>query len=95
MIEDYNDIHNKYDSSKNVTSNILTKYEKVKILGLRAEQIQRGAKLYIDIESENKSLSPLEIAKKELETKKLPFMICRKLPNGIKEYWRLDDMIII
>ena len=34
---------------KNKTSNILTKYEKVKMLGLRAEQIQRGSTVYIDI----------------------------------------------
>lgn len=95
MIEDFNDINNKYDCSKNITSNILTKYEKVKILGLRAEQIQRNAKLYFKYTPETGILSPLEMAKKELMEKKLPFMICRKLPNGTKEYWRLDDMMIL
>jgi DNA-directed RNA polymerases I, II, and III subunit RPABC2 len=94
MIEDFNDIYNKYDCSQNITNNILTKYEKVKVLGLRSEQIQRGAKLYVDI-PENGVFNPLEIAKRELMEKKIPFMICRKLPNGQKEYWRLDDMIII
>jgi DNA-directed RNA polymerase subunit K/omega len=98
MIEDFNDISKKYDVTKNLTSNILSKYEKVKILGLRAEQLQRGAQAYIDVDELIKSgvqYSPLNIAKKELNVKRLPYMICRKLPNGDKEYWKLEDMIII
>jgi DNA-directed RNA polymerase I, II, and III subunit RPABC2 len=94
MIEDFNDIYKKYDCTKNVTSNILNKYEKVKILGLRAEQIQRGAKIYIEVPEINE-ISALEIAKMELTQKKIPFMLSRKLPNGNIEYWRLDDMIIL
>jgi DNA-directed RNA polymerase subunit K/omega len=94
MIEDFNDIYKKYDCTKNVTSNILNKYEKVKILGLRAQQIQSGAKIYIDI-PENTNINALDIAKQELALKKIPFMISRKLPNGNIEYWRLDDMIIL
>jgi DNA-directed RNA polymerase subunit K/omega len=98
MIEDFNDISKKYDVTKNLTRNILSKYEKVKILGLRAEQLQRGAQTYIDVDELIKSgvpYSPLNIAKKELSVKRLPYMVCRKLPNGDKEYWKLEDMIII
>jgi hypothetical protein len=36
-----------------------------------------------------------KIAEEELKTHRLPMMICRKLPNGKKEYWRLDDLILI
>jgi DNA-directed RNA polymerase I, II, and III subunit RPABC2 len=92
MIEDFNDIMITYDASKNVTRNILSKYEKVKILGLRAEQLQRGAQPYIDV---IQPFNPLEVAKQELYERKIPFMVCRKLSNGVKEYWRLDDLIII
>lgn len=93
MIQDFQDINHAYDPSKNKTSNILTKYEKVKILGLRAEQIQRGSTVYIDM-SEVPIFNALTIAKLELHQKKLPFMISRKLPNGNNEYWKLADMII-
>lgn len=90
MIEDYHDIIRSYDPSKNTTRPFLTKYEKVKIIGTRAEQIQRGAAPYVEFDKAK--FDPVEIATKELEARKLPFMIARTLPNGEKEYWRLDDM---
>jgi DNA-directed RNA polymerase subunit K/omega len=91
-MEDFNDIMAKYDPTKNTSKNILTKYEKVKIISNRAEQIQRNAPIYVDVDRIN--MSAREIAIKELEERKLPFMICRKLANGQKEYFRLDDLII-
>lgn len=94
MILDFQDINHTYDPSKNKTSNILNKYEKVKILGLRAEQIQRGSTVYIDMATVP-IFNALVIAKLELNQKKLPFMISRKLPNGDNEYWKLEDMIIL
>jgi DNA-directed RNA polymerase I, II, and III subunit RPABC2 len=94
MILDFQDINHVYDPSKNKTSNILTKYEKVKMLGLRAEQIQRGSTVYIDMTTVP-IFNALVIAKLELNQKKLPFMINRKLPNGESEYWKLEDMIIL
>lgn len=92
-IEDYHDVIRSYDPSKNSTRNILTKYEKVKIVGLRAEQLQRGA--MPNVEFDAATFNPILIATKELQDRKLPFMICRTLANGEKEYWRLDDMVII
>ena len=91
VVEDMNDILKSYDPSKNKTSNILTKYEKVKIIGIRAEQIQRGAAAYVPIEE---PFDARAIAKQELKEGKIPFMISRMLPNGVVEYWRLDDMLI-
>jgi DNA-directed RNA polymerase I, II, and III subunit RPABC2 len=93
IIEDYHDIIRSYDPAKNSTRNFMTKYEKVKVVGLRAEQLQRGATPYVEFDHRN--FNPVEIAQKELDARKLPFMICRTLPNGQKEYWRIDDMIII
>lgn len=94
IIEDFSDILQSYNPANNKTNNILSKYEKVKIIGLRAEQIQRGASPYIVI-NPNKPFDPREIAKQELYEKKIPYMICRKLPDGKTEYWRLDDMMIL
>lgn len=92
VIEDYHDVMQKYDPSKNSTRNIMTKYEKNAMIGLRSEQLIRGALPLVDFDP--KHFDPRLIAHKELEERKLPMMVCRKLPNGEKEYWRIDDMII-
>lgn len=92
-IEDFHDIARNYDPTKNYTRNFLTKYERVKVIGLRAEQLQRGAIPCVDFDEKN--FNPIEIATQELQSRKLPFMISRSLPNGEKEYWRLEDMVIL
>lgn len=91
IIKDYNEIIGSYAPSLNKTMNILTKYEKTKIIGMRMEQLARSGVAYVDFSG---PFDPFTIATKELEENKLPFMICRTLPNGEKEYWRLEDMII-
>lgn len=91
-MEDYADIMRAYDPSKNKTRNLLSKYEKVKIIGLRTEQLQRGAEPVIKWDKE---FDPHAIAEEELKQKKIPFMIRRVLPDNTKEYYRLDDMIIL
>ena len=57
----------------------LTKYERTKVLGIRAKQIEMGANPTIKY---SKSETPLEIAEREIKMKKLPFKIKRKLPTG-------------
>ena len=68
----------------------LTKFEKAKIIGLRAKQINNGADPFIDIP--NNMIEGLTIAEKELEDKKVPFIIRRPLPNGSSEYWKVKDL---
>jgi DNA-directed RNA polymerases I, II, and III subunit RPABC2 len=75
------------------TNPILTKYEKTRILGLRAKQINNGAKPYIQIEKN--IIDGYLIAVKELEEKKLPFIVRRPMPNGGSEYWKLKDLEIV
>ena len=36
-----------------------------------------------------------EIAHLELKHKKLPFLICRSFNNEYKEYWKIEDLIIL
>jgi DNA-directed RNA polymerase I, II, and III subunit RPABC2 len=69
---------------------ILTKYEKSRILGERAKQINSGGKPFIEVEPN--IIDGYLIALKELEEKKIPFIIKRPLPNGGCEYWRLKDL---
>lgn len=71
---------------------ILTKYEKTKILGQRAKQIEEGHLPFIKI---NNIIDHYTIAKMELEQNKIPFIIRRPLPDGSSEYWRVQDLIIL
>ena len=72
---------------------ILTKYERARILGQRAKQIDSGAKPFVHID---KTINDgYLIATKELEEKKIPFIIRRPLPNGGSEYWKVQDLEII
>ena len=72
---------------------ILTKFEKTRILGLRAKQINNGAKPYIKLDKP--VIDGELIALKELEAKKLPFIIRRPVPNGAFEYWPLQELEIM
>lgn len=71
---------------------ILTKYEKTRILGQRAKQINNGANPYINV-PEN-IIDGYLIAEMELKEKKIPFIIRRPIPNGKFEYWKVKDLEI-
>ena len=71
----------------------LTNFERTKIIGLRANQISRGAIPLIIVP---KHISDVrDIARLELDQKRLPYIIKRPLPNGTFEYWRLVDLLIL
>jgi DNA-directed RNA polymerases I, II, and III subunit RPABC2 len=71
----------------------VTRYEKARVIGERAKQINSGAKPFIEVEQS--MIDGYLIALKEFELKKIPFIIRRPLPNGTSEYWRLADLEII
>lgn len=71
----------------------LTQYEKTRILGFRTNQLAQGALPYVGVPSHIRN--PLDIAKMELEQRRLPFIIKRPMPDGTFEYWRLCDLMII
>jgi DNA-directed RNA polymerase I, II, and III subunit RPABC2 len=72
---------------------ILTKYEKTRILGIRAKQINNGARPLVEIN--NQTMDGYLIALKELEEKKIPVIIRRPIPSGACEYWHLKDLEIL
>lgn len=80
-----------YDTSKNITKPILNKYEKATILIMRCEQINNGFKPLIENYEKYNTIE--EIVEKELESKKIPFIIKRNLRNQF-DYWKLSDMDI-
>ena len=91
-IDDYGDFMSKYDPSKNKSSNRLTIYEKTNIIGVRMEQLSFGCETFLDDDVANALGDVKLIAHQEFATKKIPFILCRILPNQEKEYWRLKDM---
>jgi DNA-directed RNA polymerase I, II, and III subunit RPABC2 len=72
---------------------ILTKYERTRVLGVRATQLANGAPPYVKLVKP--MLNELLIAEQELHDQKLPFIIRRPLPNGGSEYWKLKDLAIL
>jgi len=69
---------------------ILTKYEKARIIGARAEQLDAGGEAYIPIDET--IINGRTIALMEFEQNKIPFIIARPLPNGSTEYWHVSDL---
>ncbi len=68
----------------------LTKYEKAKILGQRAKQIDSGAKAFVNVPPT--TLDGYLIALDELKQKKIPFIIRRPIPGGGSEYWPVYEL---
>jgi DNA-directed RNA polymerase I, II, and III subunit RPABC2 len=72
----------------------LTKYERARVLGQRAKQINLGARPFVKV-PENIIDGNL-VAEMELVQKRIPFIIRRPLPgNSGSEYWNLKDLEII
>jgi len=72
------------------TNPFLTKYERARILGQRAKQIESGATSFVKI-PEN-IIDGYLIAELELQQSRIPFIIRRPLPNGGSEYWKISDL---
>ena len=71
----------------------VTRYERARVLGERAKQLNSGAEPFIEIDET--MIDGYVIALKEFEEKKIPFIIQRPLPNGASEYWKLKDLEIL
>ena len=103
LIENYDEIYNLArivrDSNGVIVDNlhktlpIMTKYEKTRILGQRAKQINDGAVPFIKVPEG--VIDGYLIALRELEEKKIPFIIRRPLPNRGSEYWYVEDLEVI
>jgi DNA-directed RNA polymerase subunit K/omega len=71
----------------------LSKYERTRILGERAKQINDGAKAFVT--TDPSVIDGYLIALAELEQQKIPFIIRRPLSNGASEYWKIKDLEMI
>lgn len=71
----------------------LTKFEKARILGIRAKQLDEGAQPFVKVPSN--VVTGYTISLMELEQKKIPFIIRRPIPGGGSEYWKVSDLELI
>lgn len=71
----------------------ITKYEKAKVLGERAKQLNSGAEAFVEMGDE--IIDGYLIAMAEFEQKKIPMIVRRPLPNGGSEFWRLADLEVL
>ncbi len=71
----------------------ITRYEKARIIGERAKQINAGATPMI--KTDPSVIDGYLIALKEFEEKKIPYILKRPLPNGGCEYWKMIDLEIL
>jgi len=71
----------------------LTQFEKTKILGFRTNQLSQGARPYIAVPQHITDIR--EIARLELEARRLPIILKRPMPDGTFEKWRLSDLLIL
>jgi DNA-directed RNA polymerase subunit K/omega len=71
----------------------ITKYEKARIIGTRAEQLERGSMPFVELEPH--IMNARTIAQLEFEQKRIPFIIARPLPNKAVEYWRVQDLEVL
>lgn len=80
------------DDPNHTTYPRLTMYEYTKIISFRASNISHGGKPYILVP--DGVTDAYQIAKLELQAKRLPYILKRPLPNGRYEYWRLADLLL-
>lgn len=67
----------------------LTKYEKSRIIGIRAQQLSQGSPALVNT---GNLIRTTDIALKELNEGKITFIIRRRFPNGEYEDWRVDEL---
>ena len=71
----------------------MTKFEKARVLGIRAKQLNEGAQPFVKVPPS--VVTGYTIAQMELDQKKIPFIIRRPIPGGGSEYWKISDLELI
>ena len=75
--------------SRRRSTNIMTKYEFARLIGVRENMLNQMAPPMVDITGFTNNV---DIARREILEKKVPLIVRRYLPNGIIEDWNVADM---
>ncbi len=79
-----------YVSKDKRTLPYINKYERAKILGIRAQQIAKGMKPLVNVTNKT---NIYEIVEEEYQKKLIPLIVRRYLPDNTHEDWKLSDFI--
>jgi DNA-directed RNA polymerase I, II, and III subunit RPABC2 len=63
-----------------IGEDVLTRYERARIIGARALQLSQGAPVLIEVDDTN--FRHIDLAKNELKARVLPIGLARKLPSN-------------
>ena len=85
------DTYHKVQTIQKQTRPYLTRYEKAKVLGLRAAQIDNGCEPTVSIPKH--LIDSRSIAEYEFQQQAIPFMIRRYFVDGTHEDWRLAELV--
>lgn len=80
-----------------ITRPYYTKYEYTSLLATRAQQLAEGAKPLVALEG-LKTSDPMfvwNVARREIEQRKLPFVIRRQLPDNTSEFWSTNELEVM
>lgn len=86
------DLANRVPDTQRQTYNLLTKFEKTRVISTRAEQIARGSAPTVQTDLTD----PIAIAQEELLQNKIPIIIRRFVSEGNEkkyEEWNVKDLI--
>jgi DNA-directed RNA polymerase subunit K/omega len=72
-----------------ITSDVLSKYELVELINIRATQISKGNRVFTDITGLR---DPVSMAKKEIYDNQCPLLVKRHLGNNLYEIWNPNEM---
>jgi DNA-directed RNA polymerase I, II, and III subunit RPABC2 len=76
---------------ENTTDPHMTYYERNRILGISAKQIEMGRKVMV---KHNSNMSAKELALQELNQGMAPLIIRRPLPDNTYETWEISELLI-
>ena len=94
VFHDSKEILQNYELLKkqNISKPVMSKYEKTKIIGIRAQQISQGSVPLVEVPKH--LVNTLDIATYELKMRKTPFIVKRNVGKSI-EYWKIEDLHIV
>jgi len=74
-----------------ITSEVMTMFEYTYVISTRAKQIESGSMIFVDT---GNITDYVAIAKMEIEQRKCPLDIVRKLSDTIIEKWHVNEMVV-
>jgi DNA-directed RNA polymerase I, II, and III subunit RPABC2 len=80
-------------NEERTTMPVLSKYERAKIIGLRARLLDEGAKPLVSVPTGLTDV--IKIAQLELRAKKCPVIVYRTFLNGSYEAWKITDFMVV